>query len=84
MIQRGQRLRFALKAREPVRVLRKGLGQDFDRDGPAQLGVGRTTVAGRAYRCANPLAQCMMTTADAAVSRPPSISRNRCPSGDTA
>jgi hypothetical protein len=41
MIQRRQRFRFALKAREPVRVLCKDLRKDLDRDVAAQPRVGR-------------------------------------------
>jgi hypothetical protein len=30
MVQRSERLRFALEPREPFRILREGVGQDFD------------------------------------------------------
>ena len=32
MIQRREHLRFALEAREPIRIAREHVGQDFDRD----------------------------------------------------
>ena len=41
MIQRCQHLGFALEAGEPIRILRKGLRQYFDRDIAIQLFVAR-------------------------------------------
>ena len=41
MIEGGERLRFALEAREPVGVVREGLGQNLDRDLTIQLRVAR-------------------------------------------
>ena len=41
MIQRGEHLRFALEAREPLRINREGRRQDFDRDVAIQLRVAR-------------------------------------------
>ena len=41
MVQRRQRLGFALEARQPLGVVGEGLGQDLDRDVATQLGVGR-------------------------------------------
>ncbi len=41
MIQRGEGLRFALEAREPVGVARERLGQDLDRDVAIELRVAR-------------------------------------------
>ena len=40
MIQRRQRLGFALEARQPLGIVREGVGQDLDRDLPTQVGVG--------------------------------------------
>ena len=40
MIQRRERLGFALKAREALRVLGERIGQDFDRHLAAEAGVG--------------------------------------------
>ncbi len=39
MIQRGERLCFASEPRQPIRVVRKRLGEDLDRDITIQLGV---------------------------------------------
>ena len=39
MVQRGEGLRFALEACEPLGVVRERLGQDFDRDVSVQLGI---------------------------------------------
>ena len=41
MIQRRERLRFALEARQTVRISRDGLGQHLDGDLPRQVGVRR-------------------------------------------
>ena len=41
MIQRGERLRFALEARQAVGVGRERLGQDLDRDVAIELRVAR-------------------------------------------
>ena len=41
MIQRSQGFRFPLEAREPVGVVREGLGQDLDRDVAVQLRIAR-------------------------------------------
>jgi hypothetical protein len=41
MIQRGERLRFASEARHALRVVRKRLRQDLDRDIPIELRVAR-------------------------------------------
>ena len=41
MIQRGQRLRFALEAREPLGIGDEQLGQDLDRDVAIELRVAR-------------------------------------------
>ena len=42
MIQRGERLRFAQEAREPLGVVRERLGQDLDRDVAVQLRIARS------------------------------------------
>jgi hypothetical protein len=42
VIERSQQLGLALEARKPIRILRKRLGQDFDRHVAAQLGVAGT------------------------------------------
>ena len=39
MIQRGEDLRFTLEAGEAVRVMRKRLGQDLDRNVAIQFGI---------------------------------------------
>jgi hypothetical protein len=39
MVQRGEDLRLALEAREAVGVVRKGRGQDLQRDVAMELGV---------------------------------------------
>ena len=41
MVQRRQRLRFALEPREAIRVGRERLGQDFDGNVPIELRVAR-------------------------------------------
>ncbi len=41
MVQRGKCPGFALESREPLRVLREGVGQHLDGDLPAEGGVGR-------------------------------------------
>ena len=37
MIQGRERLGFALEARQPIGIVRKGVGQHFDRDLPLRL-----------------------------------------------
>ena len=39
MVERGQHLRFTVKAREPIRIAGKRRGQDLERDVAAELGV---------------------------------------------
>src|SRR5438045_511707 len=41
MVQRREELCFALKPRQPIHVLRKALGQDFERDLALQPRVAR-------------------------------------------
>jgi hypothetical protein len=41
MIQRRQHLRFALKTRKPLGIVRECFGQDFDRHVAPKLGVVR-------------------------------------------
>ena len=41
MIQRGEQLRLALEARQPIGIGRERGGQDFDRDVALSLGRGR-------------------------------------------
>ena len=41
MVQRGERLGFALETRQAVGVLRERVGQDLDRDVAIELRVGR-------------------------------------------
>ncbi len=41
MIQRGQQLRFALEPGQPLRIVRKRFGQDFDGHVAPELGVVR-------------------------------------------
>ena len=41
MIQRGERLRFALEPRDPLGIGREQLGQDLDRDVAIELRVAR-------------------------------------------
>ena len=41
MIQRGQRLGFALEARQALGIVRERLGQDLDRDVAVQLRIAR-------------------------------------------
>jgi hypothetical protein len=41
MVERGEHLRLALEPCEPLGVLCKDLGQDFQRDVAAELGVSR-------------------------------------------
>jgi len=40
MVQRGQRLRFTVEARESVRVRRHRRGQHLDRHVPGKIGIG--------------------------------------------
>ena len=56
MIERGQDLRFALEAREPLGIRRKRVGQDLQRDVALQAGVARAvdlTHAAGAKDCAD-------------------------------
>ena len=39
MIERGEKLRFALEASHAFSVVREGIGQDFQRDVAAELGI---------------------------------------------
>lgn len=41
MIQRGEDLRFPLKAREGIRIIGKGIGKDLDRDVTLQFRIPR-------------------------------------------
>ena len=41
MIQRRQHLRFSPEPREPIRIERKGVGQDFQRDVAIELRIAR-------------------------------------------
>ena len=50
MIQRGERLRFALEAREPVGIACEGVGQDLDRDIAIQLRIARAIHLAHAAR----------------------------------
>ena len=40
VIQRRQRLGFALEAGQPIGIVRKGVGEDFDRDLATKVSVG--------------------------------------------
>ena len=39
MIERGERLRFTLEARQAIRIVRKRFGQDLDRDVAIQFRI---------------------------------------------
>ena len=41
MIQRGEHFRFALEPRQALRIVREGIGQEFDRDRAIELCVAR-------------------------------------------
>jgi hypothetical protein len=41
MVQRGHNLRFAMEARDPLRVVGKEVGQHLDRDFAPQFSIAR-------------------------------------------
>ena len=50
MVQRGEKLRFALETRDALRVVDESVGQDLDRDVTTELRVARAVDLAHAAR----------------------------------